>query len=149
MRLCAAAAVVALLWSGPALAQSIGDCRGIADPQARLGCYDGLPAAEGALTPQIVPQPQLRAAPADPAFAAAQGAVKRDLDDPDAARFIGLQRRGDAVCGFVNAKRPGGGYAGSKLFVHVLPSGETHVLDAPEDSPSGRTAYEAYAAHCK
>jgi hypothetical protein len=143
------AVILVLGLTGTASAQTVAVCKKIGNDTARLACFDSLPGGEdGSFGPQIRPQASAPG-PADASFTTAEKAIRRNLNDPETARFIGLQRRSDAVCGFVNAKNPSGGYTGSKLFVHVLSTGETHVLDQPEDSLAGQPAQAAYASHCK
>lgn len=138
--------------ASPASAQSVADCRKIAGAAERLACYDRLPAGEAAgdpsFRPQIAPQPR-QAAPANPTITAAETAVRRSVDNPDEARFIGVQQKGNAVCGYVNAKNSAGGYTGAKLFVFVPSTGETHVLDKPAELEEGAGALAAYQSHCK
>jgi hypothetical protein len=148
------AAALMLAVAGPLSAQSVGECRKIAGAAERLACYDRLPAeaaSDPSFRPQIAPQPPLArpAAPANPTIAAAETAVRRNVDNPDEARFIGVQQKGNAVCGYVNAKNSAGGYTGAKLFVFVPSTGETHVLDKPAELEEGAGALAAYQSHCK
>lgn len=141
------AASLLIATTGVASAQSLADCRRIASDQDRLTCYDRLVPTDQALSPQL--RPQIAAAPRDPAVVAAEGAVRGGLVDPASAKFTGVQRKGGAVCGFVNARNAEGGYAGSKLFVYVEATGETKVLTQPEDEPAGKAALAAYQQHCR
>ena len=80
-------------------------------------------------------------APAGPVLTAAQvatveAAVRRQLRDPDSARFERVEMRVDAkgartVCGLVNARNAYGGYVGAQPFFGLLVSAKDRVTGAP------------------
>lgn len=87
----------------------------------------------------------------DAAFAVARGKVKALLKDPDSARFEGLIRKHDAVCGWVNAKNSLGGYTGRTLFVYVISSSSAYILDPnaiDRDPISARAGLKAHEQNC-
>jgi hypothetical protein len=64
-----------------------------------------------------------------------QDKVKRQLDDPESARFVGMKAARDkdkgsiVVCGLVDSKNSYGGYTGEQPFVGVLHA-DRNVFDA-------------------
>jgi hypothetical protein len=66
----------------------------------------------------------------------AQRAIRKELNDPDSARFEGIQAGINGkgltiVCGWVNAKTPHGGDTGQKAFMVALePRPSTTVVGA-------------------
>lgn len=52
-------------------------------------------------------------------------AVKREMRDPDSAKFSDVTVNVESACGFVNSKNGFGGYAGRQPFVVVGSNAET------------------------
>lgn len=79
---------------------------------ALAGCQTALPEPEFSIK-EVPPTPAL--------LASVQVAVKRELKDPDSAKFRDLQTMGVngsiLVCGMVNSKNGSGGYAGFTPFI--------------------------------
>ena len=109
--------VLVLCVSGPFARSQTGDCTIVKNDQERLACFDAL-ARQGPLAVE-------RKAPGaiDPIIAKARAAVARSLDDPPSARFDGVVRKSEAVCGLVNAKTSPGGYFGKIRFAYVINTG--------------------------
>jgi len=150
MRTTVSMALVAILGLAmPAAAQGVAACKRVADDAERLRCFDRLPDFDGpgdqSMAPRIVPRPT----PAGPGFTAAEASVRKQLKDPASAQFIGLRQKGEAVCGFVNAKNAAGGYTGAKLFVYLGSTGEAQILDQPQESGIGDSGRGTYETHCK
>lgn len=98
------------------------DCTSIKDDKERLTCFDQ--------TSQQKPKAHAPRVAPDPLIAKARSAVANSLKDPPSARFDGVVRKAEAVCGFVNAKNSYGGYAGRTRFTYVIKSGDI-FLEVP------------------
>jgi len=59
-------------------------------------------------------------------------AVKRELRDPDSARFSDVTVNVESACGFVNSKNGYGGYAGRQPFVVV--GSDATLIEATADA---------------
>lgn len=113
------AGLALLVLSNVAVQAQPTNCTTIKDDKERLACFD-----------QAAKQPPKASAPKaaeDPIITKARGAVAQSLKDPPSARFDGVVRKTDAVCGFVNARNSYGGYAGRTRFVYVLKTTEIFV----------------------
>lgn len=75
------------------------DCKSIADPQARLACFDRPVAQKPHSVKNVVAAPE---------FTAAKGVIERKLKDPMSAQWADLfkvkTKEGEFVCGAVNSK---------------------------------------------
>lgn len=107
--------LTAVMISSGAYAQAP-DCAAIADSQARLACFDA--ASKKGTAPAAKAK-----ADADPIIVKARKAVADSLKDPPSARFDGIVKKPEAVCGFVNAKNSYGGYVGRTRFAYVTKTG--------------------------
>lgn len=118
------------------------DCKTIPDDKERLACFD-----KAASEPVAGQKPAAPKAPADPLLTKARSAVANSLKDPPSARFDGIVRKPEAVCGYVNAKNSYGGYTGRTRFVYVMKSGEV-LLEVPITSlnTTNLTEYETSEA---
>jgi hypothetical protein len=66
-------------------------------------------------------------------ISAAKKDVANALRDPESAIFgavVHSKKRGEAICGTVNAKNAFGGYTGMQPFVITLPGGSALINDA-------------------
>ena len=70
------------------------ECKGLKDDSERLACYDSQAGVVG-----TAPKAAL-----DPIITKAKAAVANGLKDPPSARFESAARKGNAVCGYINAK---------------------------------------------
>lgn len=129
MRLAVVGTMLCVTW--PAAAQ---DCKTMADPAARLSCYDK------ASSPT---QKTSTKRPADP-YAEIKSDIARTLKDPPSAIFSELNRairpnmRGeptDTVCGLVNAKNSYGGYTGAQKFVYFPATKRVHIAGGAGSMP--------------
>jgi hypothetical protein len=133
---------IAILTQGSiSQAQSV-DCTVVKDDKERLVCFD----QAAKQTPKVVPQK----AADDPLITKARSAVANSLKDPPSARFEGVVRKAEAICGFVNGKHSYGGYVGKTRFGYVLKSGEV-FLEVPisQLTTTNLTEYEASDAALK
>lgn len=138
----AAVTVIALAWFiQPASGQ---DCKSIADPAARLACFD---------KPAKAPVQKTKKAVVTDEFAEVKAFISRKLTDPESARFEDLFKvqsdRGEAVCGLVNAKNRMGGYAGAAGFIYEKSSRTGTIMFSGGSDPdySGPQA-AAYCVYC-
>lgn len=70
----------------------------------------------------------------DPA-SVAEDAVRRQLKDPDSAKFEAvMQRPSGVVCGWVNARNGFGGYSGKSAFWYDPATGEAFVVDPTQNA---------------
>lgn len=114
------------------------ECKGIQDDQQRLSCYDQAPAKTPPLPKAAAPKSE-----ADPLIAKARAAVANSLRDPPSARFDGVVRKPEGVCGFVNAKNAYGGYGGRTRFVYIIKTAAIYVEFSPAlMSPANVYEYE-------
>lgn len=126
--------VGAALLSPAAHAQSVDECRKITAAVERLDCYDKLPLSAISTPPAAKAQPK---AAEDPFIVAARAAVRKQLRDPDSARFSDLKLKkakdgARGVCGEVNAKNSTGGFTGPKLFVYDGKGARILISDAAQ-----------------
>ena len=65
----------------------------------------------------------------------AQEAVRKQLIDPDSAKFEGVHviKSTGAVCGYVNAKNRMGGYVGQTPFFYTREAGAVLVKEMPSE----------------
>jgi hypothetical protein len=104
------------------------DCKPITDALERLRCFDTQQGAGP--TPDAKQPPVAAPAAIDPLLSKARTAVAHSLKDPPSARFDGVVKKAEAVCGFVNAKNSYGGYVGRTRFAYVTKGGEV-FLEVP------------------
>lgn len=80
--------------------------------------------------------------------ARAQDAVRRELKDPESAKFEHVTVfAGGTTCGRVNAKTAFGGYGGFQEFV-LYPTGQLQILPAGNDDEQG-VVKVILAAQCR
>lgn len=112
---------------GAAIAQN---CATVTDDKERLACYDK---AAKTAPPK-----------SDPIISKARAVITQQLKDRDSAKFEGIVKRPEAVCGFVNAKNSMGGYTGRKMFVYLIKPNRGWILEAGmDDSAAAISAAEA------
>lgn len=124
-----AAAVLTIFSAGAAWAAE--DCKAIAEPMARLTCFDKI---------NSTPKGQPKQARVDPDIVKAKNAVSRSLKDPESAKFENLYKTTDGlmpiVCGEVNSRNGYGGYAGRTPFVYVASSDHAYLIDMNSPDPA-------------
>jgi hypothetical protein len=129
-------AIVLFAFSSPASAQQ--DCKAIADSLERLRCYD----AGAVATPAVAPSApgRLPVVAEDPLIAKAKAAVRKQLREPESARFqdvkikAGGSKKG--VCGMVNAKNGTGGMTGTNFFVYDGQTASVLVTGGASQNPT-------------
>lgn len=118
------------------------DCKSIADPTARLACFDKSPA------------PKLHSKKLDTdEFAVVKLAVARKLKDPIAAQwgafFKASTKEGEFVCGVVNSKNGYGGYAGARGFIFDARFNAATLMLSGDSDPEYRAEDAArYCLYC-
>lgn len=133
------APIAAALWGimAPAVAEQA-NCRAIADDAARLKCFD-------AQQPTAAPAAQPKASPTeDPLLTRAKVAVRRQLRDPDSARFQDIKFKTVAgkkgLCGQLNAKNAASGMTG---FIPFTYDGEVATILSFNAGPGNPTSMDA------
>ncbi|UPT89850.1 hypothetical protein HAP41_0000013300 [Bradyrhizobium barranii subsp. apii] len=120
------------------------DCKSIADPQARLACFDRPVAQKPHGVKNVV---------ASPEFTAAKAVIERKLKDPMSAQWADLfkvkTKEGEFVCGAVNSKNSYGGYVGSRGFIFDVRFNTATIMLSGASDPdySGEDAAR-YCLYC-
>lgn len=115
------------------------DCKSIADPTARLSCFDAQKVVGGKVA-------------VDP-YGAAKQAILNKLVDPESARWgdfytVTGEDGGPLICGAVNAKNRMGGYDGMTGFTYEPKASRAILLFSGRTDPDAGIAIRLYRAHC-
>jgi hypothetical protein len=122
------------------------DCKSIADPAARLACFDAPKVAKDA------PKAAKKLVTADP-YAPAKIAMARKLTDPESARwgeFYSVVGDGgyQLICGAVNSKNRMGGYVGMTGFTYEPKTDRAILLFSGNTDGDAGIATRMYRAYC-
>jgi hypothetical protein len=138
--------LIAGIFFGFASAAAAEDCKTLADPAARLACFDKPPKALAKAAKKATPKDE---------FFTAKALLQKKMIDPESARFSEMFKiqaaggEGDIYCGLVNSKNRMGGYAGNAGFIYEKNLNRATIMATGDSDPDySMQAAAAYCVHC-